>query len=124
MARGKKTGGRRQGTPNKRTLARLELQRSGGIDAASPALAEMRKCAERILNLANEERKKGEQANGRLLKEYWDCSAKILKEITQYEMPKLTPTRSGDALENARPVDIRSLTNEQLSVLLERLEQS
>ena len=81
MARGRKTGGRRQGTPNKRTVARLELQCSDGVDAVSPALAQMRKCAERILSLADQEQQKGEQANPRLIKEYLDGGAKILSKF-------------------------------------------
>lgn len=124
MARGRKTGGRQKGTRNKRTLARFEVQRREGVDATSPALAEMRRCADKMLGLADEEEKKGKQADPKLIKEYLDSSAKILREICQYETPKLTPIRIVNGLENAIPSDIRSLTNEQLSVLLDRLEQS
>ena len=101
MARGRKTGGRQKGTLNKRTLARLELQPRYGVDATNPALAEMRKCAEKILRLADEEQKKGEGADRRLVKEYLDSAVKVLREICQYEMWKLTAVRVGGDPNNA-----------------------
>ena len=90
MARGYKTGGRQKGSLNKRTMARAELQSRHGVGAASPALSKMRECAEWMLGLAGEEQKKGEEADCRLVKEYLDSAARILREVAQYEAPKLT----------------------------------
>ena len=92
MARGKKTGGRRQGTPNKRTVARLEFQGSDGIDAVSPALAQMRKCAEKMLGLADQEQNKGEQANPRLIKT--DKTA-VVPRPSAPRWPRRPPTATG-----------------------------
>ena len=121
MARGYKTGGRQKGSLNKRTMARAELQSRHGVGAASPALSKMRECAEWMLGLAGEEQKKGEEADCRLVKEYLDSAARILREVAQYEAPKLTAVRVGGDSENALPIDIKTLSDAQLHALIDRL---
>jgi hypothetical protein len=121
MARGFKSGGRRRGTPNKRTLARVELQNRHGAEATSPALSQMRKFVARLIDLADEERRKGEEANQRVIRENLDSAARILREIAQYELPKLTAVRVGGDPDNAIPIDIKALSDDQLHTLIDRL---
>jgi hypothetical protein len=121
MARGYKTGGRQKGSLNRRTTARNELQSRHGIDAASPALVQMRICAARLLDLADVEQRKGELADQRLIKENIDSAARILREICQYEIPKLTAVRIGGHSDNSIPIDIQALTDDQLYSLIDRL---
>ena len=121
MARGYKTGGRQKGSLNKRTMARLELQDRCGIDANSPALTQMRKCATKLLDLADEEQRKGEQADQRAIRDNLDSAARILKELAQYEAPKLTAVRVGGDPVNSLPIDIKTLSDDQLYALIDRL---
>ena len=121
MARGYKTGGRQKGTRNKRTMARAELQSRHGVDAASPALSKMRECTDWMLRLADEEQKRGEEADCKLIKEYLDGAARILKELAQYETPKLTAVRVGGDPVNSLPLDVKALSNDQLYGLIDRL---
>jgi hypothetical protein len=121
MARGYKTGGRQKGSLNKRTMARLELQDRCGIDANSPALTQMRKCATKLLDLADEEQRKGEQADQRAIRDNLDSAARILKELAQYEAPKLTAVRVGGDPVNSLPLDIKALSDDQLHGLIDRL---
>ena len=121
MARGYKTGGRQKGSLNKRTMARLELQDRCGIDANSPALTQMRKCATKLLDLADEEQRKGEQADQRAIRDNLDSAARILKELAQYEAPKLTAVRVGGDPVNSLPLDVKALSNDQLYGLIDRL---
>jgi hypothetical protein len=86
-----------------------------------PALSKMRECAEWMLGLAGEEQKKGEEADCRLVKEYLDSAARILREVAQYEAPKLTAVRVGGDSENALPIDIKTLSDAQLYALIDRL---
>ena len=81
----------------------------------------MRKCAARLLDLADEEQRKGELADQRLIKENIDSAARILREICQYEIPKLTAVRVGGDPENAIPIDIKALSDDQLYGLIDRL---
>ena len=121
MARGYKTGGRQKGSLNKRTMARAELQSRHGVDAASPAVSKMRECADWMLGLADEEQKRGEEADCKLIKEYLDSAARILKELAQYETPKLTAVRVGGDPVNSLPLDIKALSDDQLYGLIDRL---
>ena len=121
MALGRKTGGRAKGSLNKRTMARAELASRYGADATSPALTQMRKCAARLLDLADEAQRKGELADQRLIKEYLDSAARILREVAQYEAPKLTAVRVSGDPDNAIPIDIKALSDDQLHALIDRL---
>jgi hypothetical protein len=91
------------------------------VYGVSPALAQMQKCAARLLDLADEEQRKGELADQRLIKEYFDSAARILRELAQYEAPKLTAVRVGGDPENAIPIDIKALSDDQLYRLIDRL---
>jgi hypothetical protein len=68
-------------------MARAELQSRHGVEATSPALTQMRKCAARLLDLADEEQRKGEQADQRVIKENIDSAARILREICLTKFP-------------------------------------
>ena len=116
-----RTGGRQKGSLNKRTMARAELQSRHGVDAASPAVSKMRECADWMLGLADEEQKRGEEADCKLIKEYLDSAARILKELAQYETPKLTAVRVGGDPVNSLPLDVKALSNDQLYGLIDRL---
>jgi hypothetical protein len=118
MARGRKTGGRQKGTLNKRTVARLELRRSHGV--VGTALADMRSCAKVMLDLATKEHAKGEHSDGRLIREYTDTAIRALKEVAQYEEPKLSAVRVAGDPANPMPIplNVSALTDEQLIGLI------
>jgi hypothetical protein len=81
----------------------------------------MRECADWLFGLADEEQKKGEGANPKQIKEYLDSAAKILREIAQFELPKLTAVRVGGDPVNSLPLDIKALSEDQLYRLIDRL---
>jgi len=118
---GTKLVARKKGSLNKRTIARAELQSRHGVSAASPALTQMRNCAARLLDLADQEQRKGEQADQRAIRDNLDSAARILKELAQYEAPKLTAVRVGGDPVNSLPLDIKALSDDQLHGLIDRL---
>ena len=81
----------------------------------------MRECADWMLGLADEEQKRGDEADCKLIKEYLDSAARILKELAQYETPKLTAVRVGGDPVNSLPLDVKALSNDQLYGLIDRL---
>jgi hypothetical protein len=73
------------------------------------------------MDLADEEQRKGEEANQRVIRENLDSAARVLREIAQYELPKLTAIRVGGDPDNAIPIDIKALSDDQLHTLIDRL---
>jgi hypothetical protein len=107
MALGRKTGGRTRGTPNRRTIG-LRLARqalaAGGSAAPFDALAQLRAIAQYFLDQADAERRKAKPC-ARTINDSYEQAARVLREITPYERPRLTSMKVGGSLNLAELTD-------------------
>ncbi len=92
MAKGFKTGGRKRGTPNRRTLQIAELLRAESDAPDGPALTPLEiieRCANRLYNAALHARSQGDFASERKLLQ---AAAAIAERAAPYRHPKMPAT--------------------------------
>jgi len=137
MALGRKTGGRRPGSPNKATVAlqnQVEARLGKRINMRPNSKDEMRKCAMVLSGLAERERQKGEprivevrDENGKVverrkegmdlgfLSELVEKAGKMWEKVCNFEWPRLSAVNV-----THEPLDLSQYTDEELAEL-ERL---
>lgn len=92
MAIGRKTGGRKKGTPNKRTQGRQVAEVAAKAEMVTPPafdpLDHLEKIAMTFVSMAAKEQQK-DKPDQKWLAQLLECSVRTLKEITPYRHRRL-----------------------------------
>jgi hypothetical protein len=123
MAPGRRTGGRKRGTPNELSIGCMKAQVAAAVPAldALDALDQLRLVAKTFQDLIEAELAKPNPSRDYLFACY-DRLARILEKIARYERPKLQAiTLAGDARHPLRvQPDLSVLTDAELDALAPR----
>jgi hypothetical protein len=122
MALGKKTGGRRKGSKNKRAAVE-RASALAGLDRHGTSMGPIQiDAARHLFELAAQELAKGEAAQQDVVIRLLTAASKVAHDVSPWLYPALQSIKLGGD-EDTPPIRLESLSDHQLEVLVGRIRK-